>query len=272
MFDVGLVVQQVCLKVWDEILVVLKKIDLKILLLDNQVNYVIYYDQVFNLVEEMCLCGYEMLFNVDFLFWFNLFFMVWCEMKIVQDYQNYIVWLNDVLCYFGQQIENMCVGLKCGFSVLCVVFDGCEVFIVIVVELKDLIELLLYVLFKKLFSIILVVEQVRLQVQVCVVISGKVVLVFQQLCIFFVNEYVLQVCIILVVEVMFDGKVYYWQQIYEYIMLDLLLDEIYCIGLEEVVCIQKEMNDIIRQVKFKGSFVEFLIFLCIDLQFYVKIL
>jgi uncharacterized protein (DUF885 family) len=54
--DVGPAAQQARLKVWDETLAALKKIDPKTLSPDNQVNYAIYHDQVFNLAEE-CACA-----------------------------------------------------------------------------------------------------------------------------------------------------------------------------------------------------------------------
>ncbi len=104
--DVGPAAQQARLKVWDETLAALKKIDPKTLSPDNQVNYAIYRDQVFNLAEETRLRGYEMPFNADSSFWSNLSFMARREMKTVQDYQNYIARLNDVPRYFGQQTEN----------------------------------------------------------------------------------------------------------------------------------------------------------------------
>ena len=51
---------------------------------------------------------------------------------------------------------------------------------------------------------------------------------------------------------------------------DLTPDEIHAIGLEEVARIRGEMDAIIRQVGFKGSFQDFLTFLRDDPQFYYK--
>ena len=112
--------------------------------------------------------------------------------------------------------------------------------------------------------------EARLQAQAREAISGKVVPAFQQLRTFFVNEYVPQARTTLAAEAMPDGKAYYKQQIHEYTTLDLSPDEIHRIGLDEVARIQKEMNDIIKQVKFKGSFAEFLTFLRTDPQFYAR--
>ncbi|MDI9247463.1 DUF885 family protein [Stenotrophomonas sp. RS-48] len=268
--DVGAAAQQARLKVWDQTLAELKKIDPKTLSADNQVNYAIYRDQVFNLAEEVRLRAYEMPFNSDSSFWSNLSFMARREMKTAQDFRNYIARLDDVPRYFGQQTENMRAGLKRGFSVPRAVLDGREVSIATVAELKDPTESPLYAPFKKLPASIPAAEQAQLQAQARAVISGKVVPAFQQLRTFFVNEYVPQARTTLAAEAMPEGKAFYRQQIHEYTTLDLSPDEIHRIGLGEVARIQKEMNDIIQQVGFKGSFGEFLTFLRTDPQFYAK--
>lgn len=268
--DVGAAAQQARLKVWDQTLAELKKIDPKTLSADNQVNYAIYRDQVFNLAEEVRLRAYEMPFNSDSSFWSNLSFMARREMKTAQDFRNYIARLDDVPRYFGQQTENMRAGLKRGFSVPRAVLDGREVSIATVAELNDPTESPLYAPFKKLPASIPAAEQAQLQAQARAAISGKVVPAFQQLRIFFVNEYVPQARTTLAAEAMPEGKAFYRQQIHEYTTLDLSPDEIHRIGLGEVARIQKEMNDIIQQVGFKGSFGEFLTFLRTDPQFYAK--
>jgi len=268
--DVGAAAQQARLKVWDQTLAELKKIDPKTLSADNQVNYAIYRDQVFNLAEEVRLRAYEMPFNSDSSFWSNLSFMARREMKTAQDFRNYIARLDDVPRYFGQQTENMRAGLKRGFSVPRAVLDGREVSIATVAELKDPTESPLYAPFKKLPASIPAAEQAQLQAQARAAISGKVVPAFQQLRTFFVNEYVPQARTTLAAEAMPEGKAFYRQQIHEYTTLDLSPDEIHRIGLGEVARIQKEMNDIIQQVGFKGSFGEFLTFLRTDPQFYAK--
>ena len=47
-------------------------------------------------------------------------------------------------------------------------------------------------------------------------------------------------------------------------------DEVHEIGLSEVARIREEMNEIIKDLKFKGSFKEFLDFLRSDPQFYAQ--
>ncbi|HCV95769.1 MAG TPA: DUF885 domain-containing protein [Stenotrophomonas sp.] len=268
--DVGAAAQQARLKVWDEVLVQLDRIDPKALSADNQINYAIYRDQVFNLAAEVRLRGYEMPFNADSSFWSSLSFMARREMKTAQDFSNYIARLNDVPRYFDQQTENMRAGLKRGFSVPRAVLDGREVSIATVSELKDPTQSPLYAPFKKLPASIPAAEQARLQAQARQAISASVVPAFARLRTFFVDEYVPQARTTLAAEAMPDGKAYYRQQIHQYTTLDLTPQQIHEIGLKEVARIQEEMNGIIKQVEFKGSFAQFLSFLRTDPQFYAK--
>ncbi len=268
--DVGAAAQQARLKVWDDVLAQLDKVDVKALSPANQVNYAIYRDQVFNLAAEVRLRGYEMPFNSDSSFWSNLSFMARREMKTAKDYQNYIARLNDVPRYFGQQTDNMRAGLKRGFSVPRAVLDGREVAISMVADLKDPTESPLYAPFKKLPASIPAAEQAQLQKQAREAISNSVVPAFGKLRTFFLNEYVPQARTTLAAEALPDGKAYYQQQIHEYTTLDLTPQQIHEIGLKEVARIQAEMNTIIQQVGFKGSFAEFLTFLRTDPQFYAK--
>lgn len=268
--DVGPAAQQDRLKVWDEVLAQLDRTDVKALSPVNQVNFAIYRDQVFNLAQEVRLRTYEMPFNSDSSFWSNLSFMARREMKTAQDYRNYIARLNDVPRYFGQQTDNMRAGLKRGFSVPRAVLDGREVAISNVADLKDPTESPLYAPFKKLPASMPQAEQAALQAQAREAISGKVIPAFQQLRTFFLQDYVPQARTTLAAEAMPDGKAFYKQQIHEYTTLDLTPDAIHRIGLDEVARIQKEMNAIIQQVGFKGSFDEFLTFLRTDPQFYAK--
>jgi len=268
--DVGAAAQQGRLKVWDDVLAQLDKIDPQALSADNRINYAIYRDQVFNLAAEVRLRAYEMPFNADSSFWSNLSFMARREMKTAQDYRNYIARLNDVPRYFDQQTENMRAGLKRGFSVPRAVLDGREVSIATVSELKDPTQSPLYAPFKKLPAGIPAAEQAQLQEQARQAIGGSVVPAFAKLRTFFVSEYVPQARTTLAAEAMPGGKAYYKQQIHEYTTLDLTPQQIHEIGLKEVARIQAEMNGIIKQVEFKGSFGEFLTFLRTDPQFYAK--
>jgi uncharacterized protein (DUF885 family) len=68
-----------------------------------------------------------------------------------------------------------------------------------------------------------------------------------------------------------NGKAYYAHQIKTYTTLtDITAQEIHQIGLNEVKRIREEMDQIIKDLNFKGSFEEFTQFLRTDPQFYAK--
>ena len=268
--DVSAAAQAARLRVWDDVLAQLDRIDPETLTPANQVNFAIYQDQVFNLAQEVRLKTYEMPFNSDSSFWSNLSFMARREMKTAQDVRNYIARLNDVPRYFDQQTTNMRSGLERGFSVPRAVLDGREVAIANVADLTDPTRSPLYAPLEKLPASIAAAERARLQQQARDAITNSVVPAFKQLRTFFLQEYVPQARTTLAAEAMPDGKAFYRQQIHEYTTLDLTPDQIHQIGLAEVARIQAEMDGIIQKVGFKGSFGEFLTFLRTDPQFYAK--
>ena len=67
-----------------------------------------------------------------------------------------------------------------------------------------------------------------------------------------------------------DGAAFYQQRVHYFTTLDMTAKEIHELGLKEVARIQAEMESIIKEVGFKGSFREFLDNLRSDPQFYAK--
>jgi uncharacterized protein (DUF885 family) len=273
--DVGPAAQQARLKMWDQVLTQLDGLDAKALSAENQINLAVYRAQVESLADEVRFRAYEMPFNADSSFWSNLSFMARREMKTTSEYQQYIARLNDVPRYFDQQLDNMRLGLKRGFSVPRAVLDGRAGSISIVAELKDPTQSPLYAPFKTLPASMPAAEQRQLQEAARKAISGSVIPAFGKLLIFFNDEYVPQARTTLAAEAMPDGEAYYRSQIREYTTLDLTPQQIHEIGLAEVARIQAEMNTIIDELKFTGTrpetrFADFLHFLRTDEQFYAK--
>lgn len=273
--DVGPEAQAARLKVWEDVLAQLERIDAKKLSSENRVNLAVYRAQVQNLAEAVRLRSYEMPFNSDSSFWSNLSFMARREMKTAQDFRNYIARLNDVPRYFGQQTDNMRAGLARGFSVPREVLEGRDGSIAAVAALEDPTQSPLYAPFKRLPASIPAAEQAQLQQQARQAIAGSVVPAFQQLLAFYRDEYVPKARTTLAAEAMPGGEAFYRSQIREYTTLDLDAEQIHQIGLDEVARIQREMDAIIDEVGFTGAspqtrFADFLHFLRTDQQFYAK--
>ncbi|HEY0504392.1 MAG TPA: DUF885 family protein [Lysobacter sp.] len=260
--------QKARLKVWDDVLRQLDGIDTAQLDAQNQVNFAVYRAQVENLAAEVRLRGYEMPFNSDSSFWSNLGFMARRPLRTADDYRAYIDRLRDVPRYFDQNVANMRAGLARGFSVPRAVLDGRDVSIAAVADLKDPQASKFYDPFRKMPSTIPADEQARLRADATAAIGDKVIPAYATLLTFFRKEYVPKARTTLGAERMPDGPAYYRQQIREYTTLDLSPEEIHQIGLQEVARIQREMDAIIQQVGFQGSFADFLKFLRTDKQFY----
>lgn len=67
-----------------------------------------------------------------------------------------------------------------------------------------------------------------------------------------------------------DGKAYYEQRVRFFTTLDISPEEVFEIGQQEVSRIKAEMEEIIKELNFQGSFADFLAFLRTDPQFYAK--
>nr|WP_283161688.1 DUF885 family protein [Xanthomonas nasturtii] len=268
--DVSAAAQQARLAVWDGVLKQLDGIDPKQLSPANRINLAIYRPQVENLAAEVRLRLYEMPFNSDSSFWSNLGFMAQRPMKSAAEYRAYIARLNDVPRYFDQQMVNMRTGLARGFSVPRAVLDGRDVSIATVADVKDPTESTFYAPFKQLPAQIPAAEQAQLREQAKAALSTAVLPAYGKLLTFFRNDYMPKARTTLAAEALPDGKAFYRQQIREYTTLELTPEQIHQIGLDEVARIQAQMNAIIQQVGFKGSFAQFLTFLRTDPQFYAK--
>lgn len=268
--DVGAPAQQARLKVWEQVLRDLGTIDPAQLSAENRINLAIYRPQVENLAAEVRLRAYEMPFNSDSSFWSNLSFMARRQMKTADDYRAYAARLRDVPRHFDQHIANMRAGLARGFSVPRAVLDGRDVSIAAVAELKDPEQAAFYAPYRKMPASIPAAEQEALRKEARAAISEHVVPAFGTLLTFFRTEYVPKARTTLAAEAMPGGKDFYAQQIREYTTLDLSAEQIHRIGLEEVARIRAEMQEVIKQTGFKGTFAEFLTFLRTDPQFYAK--
>jgi uncharacterized protein (DUF885 family) len=260
--------QKARLKVWDDVLRQLDGIDVAQLGEQNKVNFAVYRGQVENLAAEVRLRTYEMPFNSDSSFWSNLGFMTRKPLRSVADYEAYIDRLRDVPRYFDQHIVNMRAGLSRGFSVPHAVLDGRDVSIASVAEVKDPQQSNFFEPFKRMPASISAADQARLREAGAAAIRERVVPAYAKLLVFFRNDYVPHARKSLGAEQMPGGQDFYRQQIREYTTLELSPEEIHQIGLTEVARIQGEMDAIIQQVGFKGSFADFLRFLRTDKQFY----
>ena len=262
--------QQARLEVWQDTLKRLDAVDQEKLSPEQRINYRIYRPQIENLAAEVRFRTYEMPFNADSSFWSNLGFMTRRPFRNLDDYRAYIARLKDVPRYFDQQIENMRAGLDRGFSVPRAVLDGRDVSIAMIADIEEVESSSFWEPLTKIPDTIPAGVQDELRADARKAISEHLQPAFATLLRFFRDEYMPKARTTLAAEAMPDGEAYYQQQIREYTTLDLDAEAIHQIGLSEVTRIQSEMDVVMKESGFNGTFADFLQFLRTDEQFYAK--
>jgi uncharacterized protein (DUF885 family) len=257
------------LAVWLNVKEQLSHVKVNELTHDNQVNFSIYQGQIDALIASQLFKDYEKPLNADTTFWTNLTGIAHQKPKTVAAYETYLHQLQDIPRYFDDQIANMELGLKRGFTPPRVTLEGREG------SIQSASEPLgehnpYYEPFKSMPATISVEDQSKLRTKAVEVINHSVVPAHQKLLKFFTTVYIPGARTELAATTLPNGADYYRSKIREFTTTELTADEIHAIGLAEVSSIHAQMEDIIRQVNFKGSFAEFLSFLRTDPQFYTK--
>lgn len=186
----------------------------------------------------------------------------------VEDYENYIARLRAFPAYAQQHIENMRAGLARGFSMPRIVLDGYEVTIASHV-VDDPTESAFYRPFASFRHSIPVGEHARLEAAGRAAIVEAVVPGYQAFLAFMTGEYMPNTRMTIGASEMPNGQEYYAYRVRHFTTLELTPEEVHEIGRGEVERIRAEMEAIIEDVGFEGTFAEFLEFLRTDPQFYV---
>lgn len=102
------------------------------------------------------------------------------------------------------------------------------------------------------------------------VLTSKIIPAFQELNSFVRDKYLPAAPEEVGIMNIANGKEYYEDRIHYYTTLNISPDSVFNLGLNEVKRIRSEMEKIIQQLNFKGTFQEFIHFLRTDPQFYPK--
>jgi uncharacterized protein (DUF885 family) len=187
----------------------------------------------------------------------------------MQDYEKYLSRLRALGPYFEQNIENMRDGLADGFTQPKIILEG------IVPSISGAIieqptDSIFYSPFNNIPAHFTDADASRLRAEATSVISNTVLPAYKGFLQFFTDEYMPGARDTLGASSLENGKAYYEDLTRYFTTLDdATPDGIHEIGLQEVARIRAEMEDIIRQVEFDGTFAEFIEFLRTDPQFYV---
>jgi uncharacterized protein (DUF885 family) len=185
----------------------------------------------------------------------------------VDDYENYIERLRAYPAYVQQHIENMRAGLARGFSMPRIVLEGYEVTIASHV-VDDPAESTFYAPFATFPISVPAGEHARLEAAGRAAIAEAVVPGYRAFLEFMTGEYMPNTRTTIGASDTPNGTDYYAFLVRYFTTLDLTPEEVHQIGLREVDRIRVDMDAIIEEVEFAGSFADFLEFLRTDPRFY----
>ena len=189
-----------------------------------------------------------------------------------KDLQDYIFWLERLKNLdkrISQIIELARSGLNNGYRAPKVLME--RVYRQIKIQInKDIEEHPFYQIFKDIPANVSASERIKIQNEAKLVIKDLIIPSYELLEDFFVSEYLPQTRKTVGLYDTPNGKELYEQLAKSFTTTNLTPQEIHNIGLKEVKRIREEMEGVMEEVNFKGTFKEFLIFLREDKRFYYE--
>lgn len=187
-----------------------------------------------------------------------------------EDAKQYLKMLGAIPDFVDEHIVLLKKGLKEGVSQPKIIFKGYEsTYDTHIV--KNYSQSSFYGPLQQLPEVISKVQQDSILVAAQNIIMDKVVPSFKKIKDFFETDYIPSTRNTIGISETPNGLEFYQNRINYYTTTtEYSADDIHTLGLSEVARIKSEMNDIIEEVNFEGSFSEFLTFLRTDSQFYAK--
>lgn len=186
-----------------------------------------------------------------------------------QDYKKYIVSLADYPRYNQEHIVDLKQAITLGHVHYCESFKDYEKsiskHIVTNVQNSDFYEPMINMPIS-----ISPTQQSKYRQKVKTLIKEKVIPEYQKFYDFFTKEYMTNCREIAGISSVKGGDDYYQYLIEYYTTTNLTANEIHKIGLDEVSRIRQEMQQIIKELGFKGEFKDFIKFLRTDQKFYTE--
>jgi uncharacterized protein (DUF885 family) len=237
---------------------------------ENRINLTILRGQVQNSVDEYVFNAHYMPLTSEYGFHSSLSFMISSsDYTKAKDYQLYLAKLQQIPRYFTQNIGWMRKGLEVGLTQPKAVLEGYQDSITAYI-VDDATKSEFYKPFLNNTAGLSDSEFAALQKQAQTIIKEQVIPAYQGYLTFFNNEYQPGARTEIGISSTPNGKAFYENRARYYTTTDMTPKEIHELGLQEVARIRAEMEKIIEQVGFEGSFADFVHFLRTDPQFYAK--
>lgn len=188
--------------------------------------------------------------------------------RTVHDYENYIARLNATQRYFREQIANMRIGLRDGFTLPREIIGGVAQ-VIGGFRFENPEATNFYAPFANFPASVPEGERARLREAGRAAIANSVIPAFDEFRVFFETEYAPRARTSIAAQRLPNGRAYYADLVRYYTtMPDATPARIHQIGLREVARIRAAMEAEMRASGFQGTFAEFLAFLRTDPQFY----
>ncbi len=188
--------------------------------------------------------------------------------RTTRDYENYVARLNDVPRYFRENIANMRQGITEGFVLPAAIVPGISSVIAGAQYAKPE-DSPFWIPFAHFPSGVPEPDRAQLEAEGRAAIRDRVIPAYAEFQAFFENEYRPRARQSIAASALPDGEAYYADLVRYFTTLpDATPMQVHETGLAEVKRIRGEMEAIVREVGFKGSFADFLTFLRTDPQFY----
>ena len=191
------------------------------------------------------------------------------DFKTVQDFEAYAARLTRLPTFFAQAKENMRRGIKTKFTASTEILPGIQEMIDNMAN-SSVDEHPLFSPFKSFPDSVEETEQIRLKALGEAALNSSVIPAYRDLSKFMKDEYAKGARKTAGLGTSETEREYYRAVTRFFTTLDISPDEVHELGLSEVARIRSEMNSIIVETGFEGSFSEFLNFLRTDPQFYAK--
>ncbi len=190
--------------------------------------------------------------------------------RSVKDYENFVARLEDVPRFFAENVANMRQGMADGFVLPAEILPGISRVIAGTAYAKAE-DSPFWGPFAEFPAAVPDAERERLATAGRAAIEGKVIPAYARFREFFENEYRPAARRSIGATELPDGEAYYADLVRYFTTLpDATARQVHQTGVAEVARIRAEMEAIVREVGFQGSFAEFLAFLRSDPQFYAN--
>ncbi len=203
-------------------------------------------------------------FHIDYVYMVN-----GAKLETFEDYENYIERLAYFKSYTEQHIELMRLGIKKGMTLPKVILEnyesGIDPHIV-----NNPSESYFGQPLTKIPDSFSEEDKQDLMARAWEAIDTSIIVGYKLFSDFIKNEYRPAARASIGATELPNGKDFYAQRVQYYATLNMTADDIFELGQQEVARIRKDMEAVIEEVEFEGSFADFLDFLRTDEQFYCK--